>query len=266
MSAKEIVRDLMPVLEAAQTDGTYLLAVAKLDALLQGKSPISRNTVRAAVGLPAEIARRCEAFIAEPGFKPVKLEMPGVDLRELSIVLFEEIDAEWLAARLGDVSDVEQESFAAALGAALAHLQERLPKVPVSRRSRLSDMESSRFARVYRTVSNPMTVLDDLEMGCLSRSQVETLMAVFPVLHQAMVLGITSAAADALAKDEEFLLPWPKLKQVAVLTLSPTVPADLQGVLQGNFAREDAATAPQSGGSVNLAQAMSTPSQKLEGR
>lgn len=266
MSAKDIAAGIEPILEGAQADGSYLLAVCRLDELLRGKSPVSRATVRRAVALPKEIARKCEEFISAEKFEPLDLKMPVVDLKELSTLLFEEIGPEWLAEKLGDVSELDQDSFAMALGNALAFLQERIPKMPIGRKSPLSTIESASFVRAFRTVSEPMTVLDDMLMGVLSRSQVQTLMAVYPAIHQAMSFGISMAATEALSKDPGYTVPWPKLKQISVLNLSTTVPGDLAGVLQSNFSAPDANVNPETGQSVDVATGMSTNAQKLESK
>ena len=223
MSAKHIAESIAPLLEPARLDGSYLLAVCKLDALLRGKSPIGIATVRRAVALPKEIARKCEKFIADENFERIDLQMPEVDIKEMAALLFEEITPEWLAEKLGDVSDIEKDSFALSLGNALAFLQERIPKIPASKKTKLSELKSASFVRLFRVVSEPLSVLDDMLMGCLCRTQVETLLAVYPVLHEAMSFGMTMAATDALAKDSEYTLPWAKLKQLSVLNLSSSV-------------------------------------------
>ena len=266
MSAKEIAATIEPILDEAQTDGSYLLAVARLDELLRGKNPISRATVKRAIALPKDIARKCEEFINSEGFEPFKLDMPEVNLKELTSVLFEDISAEWLAEKIGDVSEIDKDSFAMALGNALGFLQEKIPKIPAAKRSPLSTIQSATFERTFRTVSQPMSVLDDMLMGVLSRSQVQVLLAVFPLIHQAMSYGIQMAATEALAKDPEYTIPWVKLKQISVLNLSKTTAGDLAGVLQDNFSAADANINPETGASVDVATGMSTSAQKLESK
>lgn len=266
MSAKNIVETLEPVLANAEADGSFLLAVSRIDQILAGKNPISRQTVRRAVAFPKEIANKCDKFVNEKGFEPVKLEMPAVDLPRLRDIFFEEISADWLAGKIGDVSDINQDSFALALGNALAFLREKLPTIPAGKKSPLSSMESSEFSRAYRTISNPMTVLDDMLMGVLSRSQAETLQVVFPEIHKAFTFGIMTAAADALAKDPEYTLPWKKLKQISSLNLSNTVPESLAATLQANFKAENVNELPNSGQAVDVATGMSTNAQKIEAK
>jgi hypothetical protein len=266
MSAKEIAEGIEPILEGAQADGSYLLAVCRLDELLSGKNPVSQATVRRAVAMPNEIARKCEEFISSEKFEPLDLKIPVVDLKEMSTLLFEEIGPEWLAEKIGDVSEIDRDSFAMALGNALAFLQQRLPKMPIGRKSPLSTIESASFVRAFRTVAEPMSVLNDMLMGVLSRSQVQVLIAVYPAIHQAMSFGISMAATEALAKDPGYTVPWPKLKQISVLNLSTTVPQDLAGVLQSNFAALNANVNPETGQSVDVATGMSTNAQKLEGK
>ena len=266
MSAKDIAAGIEPLLEGAQIDGSYLLAVARLDEILRGKNPISRATVRRAVALPKEIARKCEEFISSEKFEPLDLKMPVVDLKEMSTLLFEEIGPEWLAEKIGDVSEIDRDQFSMALTGALSFLQERIPKIPVGRRSPLSTIESAAFVRAYRTIADPMTVLDDLLMGVLSRSQVQVLIAVYPAIHQAMSFGMNMAATEALAKDPGYTVPWPKLKQISVLNLSKTNAGDLAEVLQSNFASPDANVNPETGQTVDVATGMSTSAQKLESK
>lgn len=266
MSAKDIAASIEPILEGAQADGTYLLAVARIDELLRGKSPISASTVRRAVALPKEIARKCEEFINSERFEPLNFEMPKVDFQELKTIFFEDISPEWLAEKIGDVSEIDRDAFAVALGNALAFLQERFPKIPIGKKSPLSSLQNGAFVRVFRTVAQPMTVLDDMLMGVLCRSQVETLIAVYPSLHQAMSLGINMAATEALAKDPEYTIPWQKLKQISVLNLSTTTAGNLAGVLQANFASPDANVNPETGQTVDVATGMSTNAQKLESK
>lgn len=266
MSAKEIAASIEPILEGAQTDGSYLLAVSRLDEILAGKNPVSKATVRRAVALPKEISRKCEEFINSERFEPLDLKMPTVDLKEMSVLLFEEIGPEWLAEKIGDVSEIDRDSFSMALNNSIGFLQQRIPKMPTGRKSPLSTIESASFVRAYRTVAEPMSVLDDMLMGVLSRSQVQTLIAVYPKIQEAMSFGISMAATEALAKDPEYTVPWPKLKQIAVLNLSTTVPGDLAGVLQGNFSAADSNVNQETGQSVDVATGMSTNAQKLESK
>ena len=69
-------------------------------------------------------------------------------------------------------------------------LQSKLPQTPVrgaipglTREYEPSDAELARFERYLQVVENPMSVLEDLEAGALTRQHVEALQAVYPDLY-----------------------------------------------------------------------------------
>jgi hypothetical protein len=144
-------------------------------------------------------------------------------------------------------------------------LQEIIPKIPASKKTKLSSLRSASFDRAYKVVSEPLSVLVDLNMGCLSRSQASTLRAVYPKVYEAMQNAFFSSASEALGKDSEFTLSWEKLKQLAVFNLNTSIPKDLQESLQANFEKAEADVDIQAGQTFNIAKNSQTNAQKIEG-
>lgn len=99
-----------------------------------------------------------------------------------------------------------------------------------------STMEMAKFERYVEALDNPMSVMDDLESGTLSREKVEVLREVYPTIYQ----QVQSKAMDFITKDPE-ALSYKKRIQLGTLL---NIPADSSllpeniGALQRNFTKE----------------------------
>lgn len=95
--------------------------------------------------------------------------------------------------------------------AALAHLQQTMPKAPVT--SGLlapkqawtpSQAQQAEWARRWSVVQNPFAVFDRLADKSLTSAEVDTLRAVYPKLHEAMVARVIDYASQPQAKPLSF--------------------------------------------------------------
>ncbi len=271
MSLESIKQPIADKVIAPLTDGSTLLAVVPVSQILsKGGIKQPESALKRAGKLPDEILKRCKTFLLEPKFEKINLNLPKIDFLDINEKLSEAVDQRWVAEKLSHLPNLEsQQSFSLALGKAFEYLRMQIPKIPVSitsRASRPSDFEVSRFNRIYRTVDDPMTILSDLEQGCLSREQVITLEAVYPSLYILIKEGLLSSAIEITSKDKEFVVPYPKLKQISVLLLSSTVQPDLQSILQDNFEKASADEVPTRGGALNLAESAETNISKMQNR
>lgn len=76
----------------------------------------------------------------------------------------------------------------------------------------VSDADIAKFARIWETVNNPLSILDDLERGDISREQVEALESVYPRLFAEM----RSSILEELGKRKE-PLPYESRKTLDLL-------------------------------------------------
>lgn len=224
-------------------DGTVLLAITGISAALaKSVIKITRTDIKKAVELPKTVAETCYEFLSTKGFKKIKLDLPEINYLDTIEIISTTMDAETLADKISQVPESIRPQYGAALLDSLGMLLNSAPKLPVSITSskvRPSDFEVAKFERTYRTINDPLTVLKDMTMGCLSRQQVDTMLGVYPNLYELISTGLSAAAARILEKDPEYIVPYDKLKMLSVFHLNTTVPADLIQYLQSNFAKQD---------------------------
>lgn len=97
------------------------------------------------------------------------------------------------------------EAMSQRLAAAVAFLSSKLPRDPspgtslFARSWEPSSLEIAKFERYLQAVENPMSVLEDLESGTLTREGVETLESVYPDLYQ----RIQEQASELVAENPE---------------------------------------------------------------
>ena len=256
----------------AEESSEALLAITGVKGALMSEKPIKVTAaiLDRAYKLQKEIAKQCHSFIENKGFEKINLNLENQDFIEMQDAIFELKDHYWLAKRIENIPVDISETYSVLLVKVLDGLQSIVPRLPISisaRKTRVNDFEVSRFNRSFRTIDNPMSVLDDLEQGCLSRQQVTTLIAFYPKLYELIKTSMIATATEVTMADPEFQLPYNKLKQLSVLMLSNTVPADLQALLQANFVKEDEEAAAQkkpSSSTMNLSQRTQTASQRVE--
>jgi hypothetical protein len=265
---KKSARDVLLAIDdhalASMEDASALLAVVGLPALMKKGSLRLTDPVRKrAATLPIEISKRMLAFLQEPKFKPIALDLPQIDLPTLREEFARQVDAAWLAEKLSQVSEEDKFSFGSMVTTAYSFLLSKIPPLPTTfRPTKPSDFVSASFMRAYRTVSDPMTVVADLEMGCLSIDQVKTLVAVYPNIHEMFKTALLSAATEVM-QDPDYVIPYKKLKMVAILNLQPMVGSSLQEVLQADFQQQEQ-PAPPSGGAAAKPTENLTQTQKIE--
>ena len=257
-------------------DGTSLLSVVGLKAILSDKHiAITESQLKQAGKLSDKVLKLCKEFLSESEFKAINLHLKPLNFIEVQKAITQSIDIEWLSKKLeGFPSDETKLSFAQALGPAVQYLRQQSPVLPISITSKSikpADFVVARFNRVYRTIDDPLTILTDMQMGCLSRSQVETLSVVYPSLYELYKSGLQAAAIELTAKDPNYQVSYDKLKQISVLLLSSMVPPDLQTLLQNNFVtRSEDPNNPenmqQSGSVPDVAKLTETKQQRIDNK
>ncbi len=132
---------------------------------------------------------------------------------------------------------------------------------PQFEKPRVSDAEMAKFLRYAAVVNNPVTALEDMKHGRLTREGAEALKVVYPKLFSAVQAKTTAHLAGLKAP-----LPYQKKVQLATLL---GVPADKSlapkfiANMQNTFAqKQQQPKAPHIGGQHN--QAMLTTSQRVE--
>lgn len=265
MSAKFVEENVQTNLEEAVANGSALLAVIGLERAIGSKLKINKKDINAAVSLGEAVAKRLVAFIAQDGFDKIKLNLndrPFIELRNLLVDNFNEA---LLADQLEAIADADLAlSFSLVLNDAVTFLQSRIPQLP-ARHANLkpSDFRVASFMRAWRTISDPMTVIGDLEMGCLSNDQVKVMKQIYPALYELMANAMVTAVSQKMV-DPDYIVAYPKLKQISVLLQQPLVAEDLKGVLAAAFKSPDANVAPGGGGAMDPMASVATQNQKLE--
>lgn len=114
------------------------------------------------------------------------------------------------------------------------NVQVHLPK-PFAKEYRPSDLELSKLERYMQVLENPLTVIDELSSGTLTREHVEALKAVYPNLYS----RIRNEAINKAAKEDN--ISYNKKVQIGILFDAPTdesmVAANLMA-LQSNFQQQ----------------------------
>jgi len=241
-------------------DGTGLLVALGLERVLSGRLQVSRSDVRRAAGLADSVAKRLSAYLNATTFAKPDFTSPDFSsLRDLAVG--------WeakLPGALASIADVDlQANLGAAVSISMQAVAERMPKVPNRPDARPSDFASAAFLRAWRTLNSPLTVVDDLEAGCLCRDQVETLQSAMPSVYELFATGAMAAVIEKVAQEPSFVVPYPRLKQLTVLLRKQLVPPDLKALLEQTFSAPEPS---QAGGGAGLAlgEMTSTNLQKRE--
>ena len=124
---------------------------------------------------------------------------------------------------------------------AVAFLYEKLPKDAspgtglFNRKWEPSSLELSKFERYLEAVENPMSVIDDMESGSLTREGVEAIKVVYPDLY----IRVQTEAIDKIANNPD--ISYDKRVQIGLLLDLPSdsslIPANIMA-LQRTFAEE----------------------------
>lgn len=218
--------------------------------------------------LHKDITKQCYQFIEQPTFDKINLNLQDVNFIEMQEKMFEAKDADWITKKVQDIPQDLVSGYSVLLVRLLDQLLALVPRLPVSISSdkrRPNDFAVAKFQTAFRTINDPMTILSDLQQGCLSRGQVSTVIVAYPKLYELMKSSLIAAAVEVQNKDPEHVLPYSKLKQLSVFMLMNTVPPDLQAFLQGNFkkADEDEARQAQNDKQINFAKQAETKTQRI---
>ena len=253
----------------AHANGELLLAVTGVDDILAKKVKYKDSDLKKAVNLPKEVAQKCKQFLETKGFEKINLNLKKVNFLEVQEAILEEKDSNTMAEIIKTIPDDLQTQYVYAVSQALDTLESIVPRLPmsISKNIRPSDLIVGKFNRAYRTINEPLTIMDDLLQGCLSYGQVETLIIVYPNLYKLFVNTMLTMGIELAKKDQEVLVGYNKLKQLSILFMSNTVPPDLQTILQSNFAGADVTDAEQPTGAVpDLAKQNMTKTQRIENK
>lgn len=248
-----------PVLVA--TGKTELLTDKPIKFTQQGKTALYRQ--------PDKVYADLKEFLSTENFKKGGLDLPDLDTIELTLDLQKTLDPEWLAEKCSKLPDEFQQPTMVSYVRALDALRLNQPVLStsiVSQRTRPTDFHVAKFERAYRTISDPYTIITDLQKGYLCRGQIDTLMQAYPHFYELIKSTLMVVGMELTAQDKEFEVPYNKLKQVSVLMLSTTVPPDLQTFLQqGFFGPDQTETLEQTSGKApDIAEGSATKMQKLE--
>ena len=93
-------------------------------------------------------------------------------------------------------------------------------------RPRVSDAEMAKFLRYARAVDEPLTVIEDLADGALTREGVEAVRAVYPSLFSAMQSAVMTAVTESTEA-----LAYDKRVQIGLLLDVPTDPSLAPGAI-----------------------------------
>lgn len=136
--------------------------------------------------------------------------------------------AELIGEAIGQLPPAIAQGVSQRISRAVGFLASVAPKAPSSggtmpalaRPHRPSDSEVGKFERYLRAVNDPLSVLDDLAQGRVTREAVEALQAVYPRLHGEVKTAIAERLGDKDAK-----VPYSAKLSLAVLFGAPVEPA-----------------------------------------
>lgn len=235
----------MPTINTVVQDGSALIATLGLDWFVSSPNkvrPITDAQLKKAAKLADELRRDFREFLSTPYFsKPVpgQLDLGSFEQVSDALIAFNE---DMLAVRLSAIADPEYKLMVGqTVTAAVNTLRERIPPTPVrslDRRTPSTTFKSASFLRAWRTLSDPLSLVRDMEVGYLCRDQIDTLAAVFPGLYEFMSTALLEAIIDHESTTGE-PIPYKKLKQIAVFLGQPLVSEDLKGLLAQNFSSQE---------------------------
>jgi hypothetical protein len=175
--------------------------------------------------------------------------------KELSAIISDpENTATQLQKSWPDVEEVAPNLMTALTTKAIAgatFLWDKMPKDPRGEEYLLPHMSKwepseaamSKWERYIAAVDDPMSVLDDMKNGVLTREAVEAIKAVNPELYSEMVTQVI----EQLPKLQEDL-PYERLSQLSILLdmpLHPTQTGQFVATMQANYAREGEVIEPK---------------------
>ena len=136
-----------------------------------------------------------------------------------------------MATRIGDLADHAPKVSAAAAAIEARKVSYLASKIPPGHRPmeglqphlakpKVSDAEKAKFLRHVRGAEEPLSILDDLKAGKLSREGIDAVRTLYPSLYE----GVRSRALESLAKSKE-PVPYQKQVQLGILFGAATHPS-----------------------------------------
>lgn len=232
-----------------QQEATQKLIDKSLKGFFQGKlakaKPLASPQVLVNAGFAINPGTKKAPKTRAEGFKNIQANLNALTTNP-------DLLTEMLARttrRVALVSPAVAQETQATLARAVAFLAQKLPKdnSPPSlfqRPYQPAEFELAKFERYLQAVEQPLSVLEDLERGALTREHVEALQAVYPELY----LELKTQALQMIANSPD--MAYNKKLQISTLLDIPGDSAqdpDTFMELQGNFAPQQQA-APQAGG------------------
>ena len=221
-------------------------------AVVLGKLAALRGIERAAVHVDNQIERGVGGFFREDGRIPVKLREPlegeagehAAETAHRKVTEAAANDNAHVAAIQQAIAPVAPHapktasSFQQAALRATVYLAEHAPKstmrpsiTPQFDKPALSDAQKSDYLRVVTAVHDPVSVLKDMELGRVTRAQVDALKMVYPAIYEDVLQRVHERLADL-----KHPLDYGQKVQLSVLlgvpadeTLSPEFVAKMQG-------------------------------------
>lgn len=241
----------------------FIAYFSLLPFLLQQQPKLTKVAISSIANLHSDLKKSFKEFLTTPKFKKLDLNFNKVSFEEAQAAVSKMLDAEQLATSIPVMDSVDLTSnLIDVVVKAHTKLQSVLPKKPARSGFKPGDFIAADFLRQFRTINDPLTVVRDMEMGCLSNSQVLTIREVYPELYKVMNEILVETVVELTADDANFVIPYAKLKQAAILLQNKLAPEDLQTLLQDNFKSQD--EKKSSGKEVDLPASNPTQQQKME--
>lgn len=193
-----------------------LVAVADLESILARKP--KRLTLRQAEEarrLPTAIAGLMRTFVTKPGWRRRPKRDTSFDYPKLLKSLTMSFGADEAARIIDGFADISLGSeFAVTVSRILAHLTERMPRVP-SRKPDPVDLE--RFKRLYLIAEYPLVALEKMCAGTMTLQDAQAFGAMYPELQARAQDALIRQVMARKMKDENWRLPWEKQGMAAML-------------------------------------------------
>jgi len=246
--------------------GQKILAITGVLPFLEGK-PLRVTMTQADMAdrIQGRIRKSIKRFLTEPALeapKPVEFDY------KRALKLLTEINEN----RLGDQMQDEASGFAvAALGPVLQHLTSIAPRRSITGLTGTkaippSDAEISRFRRAWAIANDPLSILNSLEAGAVSRDQSSDLATMYPAIYDDMREAVFLVLVDVKAQRAKFELSPRKDKALQAFLRTRTWNASLARDMQSAFAAKEDEGEPPRKRVPELAEGAALPTRRIEAR
>ncbi len=163
--------------------------------------------------------------VADKGFAPVPT-MPPFDYDAVRDMVAQDTTLDIMTQRAADIDSDLMEELAPHIGRVLEYLKLKLPSVTIKtltgdKPAEPSDTAVARFRRTWRVANRPLSVLEDMAAGIVTRNQVRDLVAMYPQLAQATQDMLVEELALAKARDPDISFSWPKEQAYRIFLENP---------------------------------------------